>query len=156
MDRTRALITFAVSHSCLIDPNSFVLWKTPRMWCPVFRWVSPHLCCNHLAPVCVSPVDSVIPTRLRPLCVLLTGVCRAPPFRDILSSLSCRVVHLSFALAFAPTKLAFALAFVLFAFALAGLDFGFVVGGRPSSMFVSQVFGFHSTVSRPVSVNSTP
>ena len=28
MDRTRALITLAVSHSCLIDPNSFVLWKT--------------------------------------------------------------------------------------------------------------------------------
>ena len=26
----RALVTLAVSHSCLIDPNSFVLWKTFR------------------------------------------------------------------------------------------------------------------------------
>ena len=32
--------TLAVTHSCLIDPNSFVLWKTPRKWCPVFHSVT--------------------------------------------------------------------------------------------------------------------
>ena len=36
-DRTRALTTLTVSHSCLIDPNTFVLWKKPSEWCPVFH-----------------------------------------------------------------------------------------------------------------------
>ena len=49
-------------------------------------------------PVCVSPVVSVIPTRIRPFCVILTGiVClgcrRTPPCREIISSLSCRGVY---------------------------------------------------------------
>ena len=28
MDGPHRALTLAVSHSCLIDPNSFVLWKT--------------------------------------------------------------------------------------------------------------------------------
>ena len=61
-------------------------------------------------------------------------VClRAPPFREILSSLLAVLFALSFALAlaFAPTRLAFAFASVLFAFVLAGLAFGFVVPDHP-------------------------
>ena len=64
---------------------------------------------------------------------------------------------LSFALAFALTKLAFSVVFVLFAFAFAGLAFGFVVRARPFiCLVVLQVFSFLSTVSRHVAVNSTP
>ena len=36
----RALITFAVSHSCLIDPHSFSVAEDTRKWCPVFRLVA--------------------------------------------------------------------------------------------------------------------
>ena len=35
-----ALITFAVSHSCLIDPHSFSVVEDTRKWCPVFRLVA--------------------------------------------------------------------------------------------------------------------
>ena len=111
---------------------------------------------TNLFSVCASPVVSVIPTRVRPVCAFLTGLCclfvfellqfvkSFLPFLAVVFTLSCVFV------------LAFALAFVVLAFARAGLAFGFVVGGRPSSMDVLQVFGFHSTVSRPVSVISTP
>ena len=37
-----ALITFAVSHSCLIDPHSFSVAEDTRKWCPVFRSNRPR------------------------------------------------------------------------------------------------------------------
>ena len=38
--------------------------------------ISPQICVAVTRPpVCVSPVVSVIPTRVRPLCVFLTGLC---------------------------------------------------------------------------------
>ena len=31
------VITPCSSHSCLIDPDSFVIVENPRKWCPVFQ-----------------------------------------------------------------------------------------------------------------------
>ena len=70
--------------SCRLFPCRFI----PQICAPVAR-----------PPVCTGPVVSVSPIRVRPLCVFLTGLCfllvfvSAPPFREILSSLSCRVVY---------------------------------------------------------------
>ena len=91
-------------------------------------------------------------------CVILTGLCVlrvVVPLHFVvfvLSSLAV-VLTLSFVLV-----LALALAFVVLAFALAraGLAFAFVVCARPSTcLVVLQVFGFLSTVSRHMTVNST-
>ena len=77
-------------------------------------------------------------------------VClRAPPFREILSSISCRVVCPFLCSCSCPYPVCFALSFVLFAFALARLAFGFVVRARPSTrLIVLHVFSFLSTTSR--------
>ena len=94
---------------------------------------STNLCSSH----CISPVVSVISTRVRPLWLLTFS------FALVLAS--------------ALTRHAFAFAFVLFAFALARLAFGFVVRARPSTRWVVlHVFSFLSTFSRRVAVNSTP
>ena len=118
------------------------------------RW---QLCCSLLPcriipqicaplarrPVFVSPVVSVIPTGVRPLCVLLTGLCLLLVFvplhfvTSILPFLAVLIaISFALALAFALTRLASALSSVLFAFALAGLAFGFIVRARPSTRLI--------------------
>ena len=86
-------------------------------------------------------------------CVLFLVCLRASPFREnfFLPFLAVMVV-LSFVLA-----LAFAITGLAFALVRAVLAFGFVVRARPSArLVVLQVFGFLSTISRHVTVSSTP
>ena len=99
-------------------------------------------------PVATSPALTGIPTRVRPFCVCLTGLCFlrvfAPlhlvksflPFLPWFFALSYVLV-----VAFALTWLAFAFAFILLAFALAGLAFA-----RPPlfGYFASIRFSFDS------------
>ena len=98
-----------------------------------------------LKSVCVDPVVSVIPTRVRPLCAILTClrvfrvVVLLHPVKAFLLLLAVVfVLSFVFVLAFAFARLAFALAFVLLAsaFARTRLVFAFVVRASPSTCLV--------------------
>ena len=110
--------------------------------------VIPQICAPVAGPpICVSPAVSVIPT----------ACLRALHFEK--SFLPLLAVLFTLSIAFALARLAFALALVLLACALAraGLAFGFIVHARQSTrLVVLQVFGFLCTISRNVTVNSTP
>ena len=116
----------------LLPPGVFLnMLRRCQMSCHVFPCrVSPHVCAPVAwPPVCVSPVASVTPTRVRPLCVILTGLCVLSVvvlLHIVKAFLPFLAEPLSFVfvLAFALARLALALAFVLFAFA-------FVVCARP-------------------------
>ena len=71
-------------------------WQSSRRLLPCM--ISPQICAPvALPPICITPVVSVIPTCVRPLCVFLTSLCFlfifVPlHFVKLFLSLSCRVV----------------------------------------------------------------
>ena len=109
-----------------------------------------NLCSSRSTTICVSPFVKVIPTRVIPLCVLLTTLCFVLVFVLLHLVISfLLILSVLFALPFAVV-LAFALA-RLVGFALYRLAFGFVVRARPfTRLIVLHVFSFLSTRSRHV------
>ena len=109
--------------------------------------------CSSRSTTSPNPAVSVVPTRVRPFCAW-TGLCFlrvVVPLHLVCPFLSwCLPFPLFLFLPIPLPVLAFALAFVLLAFV-------FVVHARQSTRsVVLQIFGFLSTVSRLVTVNSTP
>ena len=109
--------------------------------------VTPHICAPVAGPpVCVSPVVSVIPNPVCPFCVILTGSC-------VLRV----VVHHFVKCVLTFLAVVFTLPFVfVLAFVLVRLGFVLARARLSTCLVVLQVFGFPSTVSRHVPVNSAP
>ena len=101
---------------------------------------------HHARPNCTSPAVSEITTRVRPFCVVLTGLCFLRvfvPLHFMESLLHFSAVVFVLVLAVSLARLAFALAFVLLAFAIvrAGLVFAFC---RPCQTI--QLFGYFASL----------
>ena len=108
-------------------------------------------------PVCVSPVASVTPTRIRPFCVILTRLCvlGVVVLLHVVKSF-LPFFAVVFTLSFAVHAFALACVLLAFAFARAALAFAFVVRVGPSTcLILLSVLSFLSTISQHVSVNST-